>query len=112
MARRTVRNKIVPEVLPLANPHPQLPLAMEFPAILVPPDRRSRQSLAAKVATSRILRMRDVVRLTGVHRSTIHRWIQAGRFPVKDAPRHRPTGWLDTTYERWVRGTEPNPAPK
>ena len=48
--------------------------------------------------------MRDVLQLTGVHRSTIHRWIRSGSFPRKDAPKKRPTGWLRSTYDHWLRG--------
>jgi len=44
------------------------------------------------------------VKLTGVHRSTVYRWMQLKHFPAKDAPRNRPTGWLRSTYEQWVHG--------
>jgi predicted DNA-binding transcriptional regulator AlpA len=86
---------------------PQLPLAMEPPARLpaaptsirpvAPPPKRP-------VQAEPILWMRDVLQLTGVHRSTIHRWMQNGTFPKKDAPKGCPTGWLRSTYERWLRG--------
>jgi predicted DNA-binding transcriptional regulator AlpA len=55
-------------------------------------------------ASQSILWMRDVVYLTGVHRSTIHRWMRMGLFPQKEAPRHNPRGWLKSTYERWLNG--------
>jgi predicted DNA-binding transcriptional regulator AlpA len=107
MARRIIRRRAARQRPQCGDSHPQLSLAMEFPSIphdsdlrLVPPSR-------ARGVKLRILRMRDVVSLTGVHRATIHRWIQAGSFPAKDAPRHRPTGWLEETYERWVRGSAP-----
>src|SRR5262245_50898165 len=49
-----------------------------------------------------ILWMRDVVKIARVHRCTIFRWIQMGRFPAKDAPRARPVGWLRSTIQRWL----------
>ena len=48
--------------------------------------------------------MTDLVKRTGVHRATIYRWIQQGRFPPKNAPQSNPTGWLEDTYERWLSG--------
>src|ERR1700733_6552995 len=51
-----------------------------------------------------VLWMRDITVLTGVHRSTITRWINRGEFPKKDAPYSKPNGWLRSTYERWLLG--------
>jgi predicted DNA-binding transcriptional regulator AlpA len=51
-----------------------------------------------------VLWMRDVTALTGVHRSTITRWISRGEFPKKDAPYGNPNGWLRSTYDRWLLG--------
>lgn len=107
MARRICRRRAAAEEFPSGDPDPQLPLAMDFPEISSDADSRVRRPGRARPTTARILRMRDIVKLTGVHRSTIHRWIQAGSFPAKDAPRHRPAGWLEATYERWVRGSAP-----
>lgn len=93
------------------DPDAQLCLDMEYPgganALIPAKARRVRRSSSAP----RILRMRDIVKLTGVHRSTIYRWIDRGCFPEKDAPRQRPTGWLSTTYERWLfaRGLRSHP---
>jgi predicted DNA-binding transcriptional regulator AlpA len=52
-----------------------------------------------------VLWMRDITALTGVHRSTITRWINRGEFPKKDAPHANPNGWLRSTYERWLLGS-------
>src|SRR6185295_3787878 len=86
----------------------QLPLPMESSRsgesgsgcepITEPPVTRSR--------IEPILWMRDVVKIAGVHRCTIHRCIQLGRFPAKDAPRGNPVGWLRTTIQRWLVGTQ------
>jgi predicted DNA-binding transcriptional regulator AlpA len=56
-----------------------------------------------KAATD-IVWMSDVLRLTGRHRSTIHRWMHQGRFPIKNAPKGQPTGWLRSTIEAWLLG--------
>jgi predicted DNA-binding transcriptional regulator AlpA len=54
-----------------------------------------------------VLWMRAVTALTGVHRSTIIRWINRGEFPKKDAPHSNPNGWLRSTYDRWLLGSSP-----
>jgi len=50
--------------------------------------------------------MRDLQALFAVHRCTIHRWIQRGEFPAKDAPAGSPRGWLRSTVLRWQLGSE------
>jgi predicted DNA-binding transcriptional regulator AlpA len=92
--------------------HPQLSLAIGAPASRVvrePPARRrvSGRIVKAPIALDEILWMRDVVQLTGKHRCTIHRWMNQGLFPPKNAPRGRPTGWLRSTIERWLLGPPP-----
>src|SRR5579884_950907 len=52
-----------------------------------------------------ILLMKDVVRITGRHRATIHRWISEGEFPAKTVPCHRPIGWRASDIENWKRGS-------
>jgi predicted DNA-binding transcriptional regulator AlpA len=75
--------------------HPSLPQRVP---------RRREKSHGRLVSADPILWMRDIVVLTGKHRCTIHRWIQEGVFPKKDAPKDRPRGWLQSTYERWLLG--------
>jgi predicted DNA-binding transcriptional regulator AlpA len=69
--------------------------------------RLSGEPLRRTIALDEILWMRDVVQLTGKHRSTIHRWIHRGFFPPKNAPRGQPTGWLRSTIEQWLLGSPP-----
>lgn len=88
----------------------QLSLAIESPAIAAALKPTSGRPLITRhpkrvIALDEILWMRDVVHLTGKHRCTIHRWIQQGLFPPKNAPRGRPTGWLKSTVERWLLGS-------
>lgn len=92
--------------------HHQLSLAIDTPRIGVGrkpvPRQRLSEPVKRTIALDEILWMRDVVQLTGKHRSTIHRWIHRGLFPRKNAPRGRPTGWLRSTIEQWLLGPPPN----
>jgi len=63
-----------------------------------------------------VLSTRDIERITGRHRCTIHRWVLAGTFPEKRAGGGR--GWLRSDVERWllrgggcVDGDYPAPRP-
>jgi predicted DNA-binding transcriptional regulator AlpA len=101
-----------PEQTPAVHPHPQLSLAIGAPAsgagrARSALQRASGRGVKAATALDEILWMRDVVRLTGKHRCTIHRWMNQGLFPLKNAPRGRPTGWLRSTIERWLLGPAP-----
>ena len=92
--------------------HHQLSLAIGTPRIgvggkPVPRQRSSGEPVKRTIALDEILWMRDVVQLTGKHRSTIHRWIHRGFFPRKNAPRGQPTGWLRSTIEQWLLGSPP-----
>jgi predicted DNA-binding transcriptional regulator AlpA len=92
--------------------HHQLSLAIDTPRIGVRGkpvrlQRMGREPVKRTITLDEILWMRDVVQLTGKHRSTIHRWIHRGHFPRKNAPRSRPTGWLRSTIEQWLLGSPP-----
>ena len=92
--------------------HHQLSLAIDTPRIGVGGKPGLGSVWSAKpvkrtIALDEILWMRDVVQLTGKHRSTIHRWMHRGFFPRKNAPRGRPTGWLRSTIEQWLLGSPP-----
>jgi len=95
-----------------AQAHHQLSLAIDTPRIGVgekpgPRQRMGREPVKRAITLDEILWMRDVVQLTGKHRSTIHRWIHRGLFPRKNAPRGQPTGWLRSTIEQWLLGSPP-----
>lgn len=92
--------------------HHQLSLAIDTPRIGVGRKPALRQCTGSEpvkrtIALDEILWMRDVVQLTGKHRSTIHRWMHRGLFPRKNAPSGRPTGWLRSTIEQWLLGSPP-----
>jgi predicted DNA-binding transcriptional regulator AlpA len=89
--------------------HRQLSLAIGGQASCLQPkppagQRLRGRSLRRTIALDEILWMGDVVQLTGKHRCTIHRWMNQGVFPKKNAPRSRPTGWLRSTIEQWLLG--------
>lgn len=44
------------------------------------------------------LSTREVVLIVGVNRSTIFRWVKAGRFPAK----HHSGGWIRSEVQRWL----------
>ncbi len=55
----------------------------------------------------RILRVRDVLdRIGGVSRSTLYRWMDAGRFPrpLKLGP--QAAGWRETDVDAWLESRQ------
>jgi predicted DNA-binding transcriptional regulator AlpA len=106
------RRQLFPEKESAPQGHCQLSLAIGAPVSGVRSDSPTRQRLGGKplkraIALEEILWMSDVVQLTGKHRCTIHRWMNRGLFPLKNAPRGRPTGWLRSTIEQWLLGPPP-----
>jgi predicted DNA-binding transcriptional regulator AlpA len=86
--------------------HPQqLSLVFEPPASSSPRSQsvqKPRQPAAAAVERFASLDQRmtttDVLRVVGVNRSTIFRWVKKGTFPQ----RHASGGWLRSDVERWL----------
>lgn len=56
-----------------------------------PPERRPR-----------VLRRPEVTRRTGLGRSTLYAYMQAGRFPDSVPIGPRAVGWLDEDVDRWI----------
>ena len=56
------------------------------------------------IVTERVLRMREVVELTGLSRSTIERRIKDETFPTPRQLGPRAKGWLLSEIEEWMRG--------
>jgi prophage regulatory protein len=50
----------------------------------------------------RILRLPEVIRMTGVCRSTILVWAQVGRFPKKVTLGPRCVGWSERAVRGWI----------
>jgi len=68
---------------------------------------RARRTRVHEPDLDEILYMRDIVRITGKHRCTIHRWIAEGRFPRKSIPRGSPIGWSPAEIDHWKHGGAP-----
>ncbi|WP_084445202.1 helix-turn-helix transcriptional regulator [Sphingomonas sp. TDK1] len=58
-------------------------------------------------ATDRILRLKAVLALTGLTRSTLYRKMEAGTFPQSIQISTRCTGWRASAIERWIDNPPP-----
>jgi len=58
-------------------------------------------------ALDQVLNTREIVRITGRHRVTIYRWIQAGLFPHKHETHGHKVGWLRSDVQRWLQRDGP-----
>jgi prophage regulatory protein len=52
--------------------------------------------------TTKILRQKDVQKITGLSRSTIYRHINAGTFPAPVKLTERLIGWHSSTISDWM----------
>ncbi|WBU39889.1 AlpA family transcriptional regulator [Marinobacter alkaliphilus] len=50
----------------------------------------------------RILRLRNVMKKTGLARSTIYKYIDAGTFPKPIDLGGRSVGWVDSEIDGWI----------
>ena len=50
-----------------------------------------------------IIRVREVMRMTGLARSTIYRWIADGRFPAPVRLGSHSVGWRMAEVEHWLK---------
>ncbi len=53
-------------------------------------------------ATDRILRLKAVLTLTGLTRSTLYRKMEAGTFPASTQISTRCIGWRESAVTRWL----------
>ncbi|MCW8880322.1 MAG: AlpA family transcriptional regulator [Kangiellaceae bacterium] len=51
----------------------------------------------------RILRMCDVVKMTGLSRSTIYNLVTEEKFPAQIKLTERTVGWLESEVEDWLK---------
>lgn len=58
----------------------------------VRPESDSAAHLDRRIST------REALRVIGVHRATVLRWIKQGKFP----PKHPSGGWRRSDLERWL----------
>ncbi len=52
--------------------------------------------------TDRILKLNDVVEITGASVSTINRWEKAGKFPARRKLGIKAMGWLASDIQKWM----------
>lgn len=52
----------------------------------------------------KLYRYRDLVRIIGVSRITIWRWIRDGKFPEPDLILERAVKWFESTIIAWQNG--------
>lgn len=50
----------------------------------------------------RILRLKDVIEKTGLARSTIYKYVDAGTFPKPISLGGRSVGWIDSEVDEWI----------
>lgn len=50
----------------------------------------------------RIIRLKEVIYLTGLARSTIYRYIGEGSFPKAVSLGERSVGWVDAEVQEWI----------
>jgi len=50
----------------------------------------------------RILRLKDVIEKTGLARSTIYKYVDAGTFPNPIPLGGRSVGWIDSEVHDWI----------
>ncbi|EKT4567913.1 AlpA family transcriptional regulator [Pseudomonas sp. BO3-4] len=51
----------------------------------------------------RILRMKTVIEITGLARSTVYKYVAEGIFPKPISLGGRSVGWLESEVHSWIR---------
>ena len=69
-------------------------------------------AVALPAGTDRILTTRQIVAITGHHRGTIYRWMQAGKFPQRHGYKGLKTGWRQSEITSWLAGDKEHSASK
>ena len=70
-----------------------------------PPSRRECSLIRRAIVQRQILRLKDVVELVGLSKTTIWRRMRAGEFPPAlrlGGPQTRAVGWKVTDVEAWL----------
>lgn len=50
----------------------------------------------------RIIRLKEVMDITGLARSTVYKYVAAGEFPVPVSLGERCVGWLENEVQEWI----------
>ena len=62
----------------------------------------ARQTLTLKEVARRILRLKEVIRLTGLSKSSIYKRIEEGTFPRQVRLGGRAVGWWEHLVQEWL----------
>jgi len=54
----------------------------------------------------RVIRVKELLKVLGIHRQTLYLWMKSGNFPrpIKLAPKC--IGWRESTVEKWLQDRE------
>lgn len=81
----------------------QLELALSFERQKAGPPPSNQNKPNESLMTDEIVLMREVVRRTKRHRSTIYRWMERDEFPRQIKTRRgRAIGWSRNAFESWM----------
>jgi len=50
----------------------------------------------------RLIRLKEVIRNTGLGRSTVYKYIAEGQFPKPVSLGDRAVGWVDSEVDEWI----------
>ena len=62
--------------------------------------------MTSDIGIDPIIRTNDLVRLLGIHKTTLWRWVQAGEFPEPLRMNRNTIGWRISTIEAWLESCE------
>lgn len=54
----------------------------------------------------KILRIKSVIDMTGIPRSSLYRFVKSGHFPAPIKLGPRAAGWLETDIQAWIAGRQ------
>lgn len=66
----------------------------------------ARRSQEVARITNRVIGLDEVMSRTGLSRSTIYAWMNAGLFPQRRKLGPRRVGWLESDIEAWIMQRE------
>lgn len=64
--------------------------------------------LEIQAKQSRILRLKEVLYITGLSRSSVYKFIEDGHFPKSLSLGARRVGWLEADIENWIQSRSQN----
>ncbi|BBP45868.1 hypothetical protein THMIRHAS_12410 [Thiosulfatimonas sediminis] len=54
------------------------------------------------MSQAKIMRLKEVIEVTGLSRTTIYRKVKAGEFPQRKQLSARSVGWLESDVTAWI----------